>query len=762
MSGRNRGARGRVPTGTASSAGRPQSAASATTLLPSAEKKKKKISTGKTDGADRRDAVDPSLVERLNHVEERVPTVMNELQRSGTIEEVAAQLLPTASATLEERIEKMEKQIYVLCNLVTSLAKDNLKTVKLKDDGAKRTKPKYRPLNTEEMKEKEVFSRFFTMKFTPTNKRSIDPYVLRDEIVIQTGKRPKTITTSGRENFNVEVCDREHGENIMKISSVRGVSCVVAPTTYLNRSKGLIYISEFNIDDIEQFMSELKQYLQVANVSEATFIKPKYAQTKVFLLEFEQEQPPQYVYIPGERSDTTVYPYKEKPLHCNKCQLYGHSASRCNRNLRCAKCGQEGHNVEACVASETSCFHCNGPHRVRDRNCPSQVKEEKVLEIQNKHKVGKRLARQILDGVPNTSQKANSNYPTHFLIKMNEDEKKKLSPWGIEKCIQHAIGSKPKIIRSAGRDSFVVEISEARDVEPLKNMNNVNGIPVVISEHPHFNHIQGLIFIYDYDLSNFESFRTGLVEEFNLKEAIQATWIKPRNPLAKPLLITFKQELPEFLNIPGEQSKTKVYEYIPRPMLCSKCLEYGHTIKHCSSEVEVCARCDTPGHNSTNCNADKRECHHCDAEHSTGYYKCKEFKYQKEIITLQKRHKLSRQQAINMYKTMYPSNDQDYSRVMTTPILGNRNDVSTNNIPSTSTATMQRGADHSPSINNRLKPQTPINEQQTHAKRRRGSKGETTAATSKKRITEVVCTDPKRPRIYRPRHECGIRRSAIP
>ena len=87
----------------------------------------------------------------------------------------------------------------------------------------------------------------------------------------------------------------------MKISSVRGVSYVVAPTTHLNRSKGLIYISEFNIDDIEQFMSELKQYLQVANVSEATFIKAKYAQTKVFLLEFEQEQPPQYVYIPGEK-----------------------------------------------------------------------------------------------------------------------------------------------------------------------------------------------------------------------------------------------------------------------------------------------------------------------------------------------------------------------------------------------------------------------------------------------------------------------------
>ena len=139
MSGRNRGARGRVPTGTVASADRPQSAASATALLPSAVKKKK-ITTGDTDDAGRRDTVDSSLVERLNHVEERVSTVMKELQRSGTVEEVAAQVLPSAYATLELRIGKMEKQIYVLCNLVTSLAKDNLKTVKLKDDSAKRMK----------------------------------------------------------------------------------------------------------------------------------------------------------------------------------------------------------------------------------------------------------------------------------------------------------------------------------------------------------------------------------------------------------------------------------------------------------------------------------------------------------------------------------------------------------------------------------------------------------------------------------------------
>ena len=69
----------------------------------------------------------------------------------------------------------------------------------------------------------------------------------------------------------------------------------------------------------------------------------------------------------------------------------------------------------------------------------------------------------------------------------------------------------------------------------------------------------GLIYIYEYDLVDFDEFRADLMTEYNLKDVQQATWIKPRNPSSKPVILTFKEKcLPEYIEIAGEQAKTKV------------------------------------------------------------------------------------------------------------------------------------------------------------------------------------------------------------
>ena len=48
------------------------------------------------------------------------------------------------------------------------------------------------------------------------------------------------------------------------------------------------------------------------------------------------------------------------------------------------------------------------------------------------------------------------------------------------------------------------------------------------------------------------------------------------------LLISFNEKEPiKYLEIPGEEAKTKVYEYYEMPMSFKKCLEYGHMLKRC-------------------------------------------------------------------------------------------------------------------------------------------------------------------------------------
>ena len=103
----------------------------------------------------------------------------------------------------------------------------------------------------------------------------------------------------------------------------------------------------------------------------------------------------------------------------------------------------------------------------------------------------------------------------------------------------------------------------------------------------------GLIYVYEYDLSEFEEFKTGLMADYNMKDVQQAFWIKPRNPISKPIILTIKEKtVPEYIEIAGEQAKTKVYEYISSPMMCQKCLDFGHTQKNCKRDITICGRCN--------------------------------------------------------------------------------------------------------------------------------------------------------------------------
>ena len=59
-------------------------------------------------------------------------------------------------------------------------------------------------------------------------------------------------------------------------------------------------------------------------------------------------------------------------------------------------------------------------------------------------------------------------------------------------------------------------------------------------------------------MNEFDEFRNGLIADYNLKDVQQATWIKPRNPLSKPIILTFKEkQAPECIEIAGEQAKPK-------------------------------------------------------------------------------------------------------------------------------------------------------------------------------------------------------------
>ena len=92
----------------------------------------------------------------------------------------------------------------------------------------------------------------------------------------------------------------------------------------------MIFLSEFDIDDVQLFKEELLENYNVSEIKRAEFIKTRNPNTKAFIITLSQEKLPYTLYIPGERSDTKVIPSNNKPMLCRNCQKYGHTDKRCN------------------------------------------------------------------------------------------------------------------------------------------------------------------------------------------------------------------------------------------------------------------------------------------------------------------------------------------------------------------------------------------------------------------------------------------------
>ena len=109
-------------------------------------------------------------------------------------------------------------------------------------------------------------------------------------------------------------------------------------------------------------------------------------------------------------------------------------------------------------------------------------------------------------------------------------------------------------------------------------------------------------------------FRSGFMQQHYLQEIIEPRWIKARhNNRAKPRSLSFRsfrEELPLYIDIPGENMKSKVYEYKERPVMCKKCLQYGHTKNSCRDN-QRCAKSGEDNHEVAKYTTNEPRCLHC-------------------------------------------------------------------------------------------------------------------------------------------------------
>ena len=212
----------------------------------------------------------------------------------GETGDVLGERIDAVKMAVEARIEKPE------LNIAKIIAKcEEVKETTFNHDNNNQRKItrkciNYDPLNTKNFEEEiEKFTNFFGVEFEEKHKRTINPYALTDKIIKITGLKLKQIHSANKTSFTVEAQTMIQCSHMTKLNKVEEKTCVTKPHIYHNKSKGIIYVQEYGIEDITEFENGLKSKYNVAEVIKANYIKARNEFTMPFLITFNSDSLPE-------------------------------------------------------------------------------------------------------------------------------------------------------------------------------------------------------------------------------------------------------------------------------------------------------------------------------------------------------------------------------------------------------------------------------------------------------------------------------------
>ena len=213
------------------------------------------------------------------------------------------------------------------------------------------------------------------------------------------------------------------------------------------------------------------------------------------------------------------------------------------------------------------------------------------------------------------------------------------------------------------------------------------------------------------------------------------------------VVVTFnKSELPAYLEIPGEHLLTKVYEYKEKPMMCRKCLEFGHTKANCRSPVTNCGRCSVGGHNRDECQSDVMKCYHCKQAHNAGSRTCNSVRKEEEILAIQRKERVPRQQARVIFEREHPNFTMNYSSA----VKSNPHQSESSGVPVLTTRTKARkqaGEQFKATID-MAKQNEGRDTEEKRSQQHQEKNDNITAGGRKAKDTEVVCVSPGSGKLF--------------
>jgi len=243
-----------------------------------------------------------------------------------------------------------------------------------------------------------------------------------------------------------------------------------------------------------------------------------------------------------------------------------------------------------------------------------------------------------------------------FTIRLTNSSKREMSPFKFERDLIQQIEGPPIYISKGGKNTYLVEVRNKSQSEKIRSVSEVDGKNCVVRPYELYNDNKGLIYIYNSEIEDFQSFKNGLCNEYKFKDVVHAHWIKTKQNSQAYIVVTNEAALPTHIHVTGEYTLTRVHPYHDSPLHCKWCLTYGHSRKYCSAVSPKCRNC-AGDHSSDSCsNADTIKCYNCGGEHRAGHHTCPANQKEVKIAETQKNHKVTRQQAINIIEGKSESN----------------------------------------------------------------------------------------------------------
>ena len=117
--------------------------------------------------------------------------------------------------------------------------------------------------------------------------RGMNPFEVEEALSREIGGKPNRISGSGRDSFMVEVNSKQEAEIIKNMKTLCEREYQVVAHQFFNGSKGLVFLINYNAEDMGMRQVNLLQEHGMTNIEEGKWITPRNKTAKAFLVLFK-------------------------------------------------------------------------------------------------------------------------------------------------------------------------------------------------------------------------------------------------------------------------------------------------------------------------------------------------------------------------------------------------------------------------------------------------------------------------------------------